>query len=438
MFNSGYFMYCKIFNGFLYKNLHCVRSFIKSTKLLPRLSEKPPLIDACYHEIMYESWRQDLKPRDYILKTTQQTILSDEIISMRDSYQEILIPLSSNLQARTEYSNHLGYLRNGKLLEDMDLLAGMISIKHSSFPQKNLKNTLFYVATACVDNIEIDSMNMSTNNDILIRGHVTWTGKSSMEVKLIVEENVNNIWKHRAIAYFVMIARHGSKGKALINGLKVNSNLEKELYKLGSENMIYRKKLDSESLFNIPPNEKEIDKLHKTFINTLSNPTISLSNLKKLNNNQVWIHDTNIKNVVVCYPQMHNMHNKVFGGFLIKTAVELASHCSRIFSSDYPRLLTINDIQFKRPVDIGSILYLKAQIVYVVDNLIHVNVNAFIKPSSLSNVDYKLKDLAVTNIFNFIFATTEPSTKTVLPISYSEYMMQLACERRHNLYFNIN
>lgn len=45
--------------------------------------------------------------------------------SMQDSYMAALIPLSSDRTLQDKYITFLGHVRVGRLLEDMDIFAGM-------------------------------------------------------------------------------------------------------------------------------------------------------------------------------------------------------------------------------------------------------------------------------------------------------------------------
>merc|ERR1712227_210263 len=38
----------------------------------------------------------------------------------------------------------------------------------------------------------------------------------------------------------------------------------------------------------------------------------------------LWMEDLKLKNVLVCNPESRNIHNKIFGGWLMRQAVELA------------------------------------------------------------------------------------------------------------------
>jgi acyl-coenzyme A thioesterase 9 len=59
------------------------------------------------------------------------------------------------------------------------------------------------------------------------------------------------------------------------------------------------------------------------------------------------------------------MHGKIFGGFLMRKAIELAYLTTRSYGNDSnPILQSIDTIHFNKPVNIGNILKLDSRIVY--------------------------------------------------------------------------
>lgn len=65
------------------------------------------------------------------------------------------------------------------------------------------------------------------------------------------------------------------------------------------------------------------------------------------------------------HTQKRNIHGKIFGGFLIKEMIELAWVAGCKHSGDLVEMEELTNIYFKKPVDIGSRLTLKAMVTYV-------------------------------------------------------------------------
>lgn len=71
---------------------------------------------------------------------------------------------------------------------------------------------------------------------------------------------------------------------------------------------------------------------------------------------------TMLENTFTTQPQQRNMHGRIFGGFLIRRAFELAHSCAYMFSARRPRSLGVDEIQFKKPVDVGDLVRYKAYV----------------------------------------------------------------------------
>ena len=74
------------------------------------------------------------------------------------------------------YRNPFGHLRFGKVLEDLDALAGNIAYNHVQDPKVN-------IVTASVDRIRL-SGSVSLEKNQTLSGKVTYVGTSSMEIRM--------------------------------------------------------------------------------------------------------------------------------------------------------------------------------------------------------------------------------------------------------------
>lgn len=98
--------------------------------------------------------------------------------TMLDSYMEEYLPFKSSPELLDEYVTTGGKVRIGKILEDLDALAGAISYKHTD---TFVASPPLTVVTASVDRMELLMPN--TVEDFKLSGHVAHVGKSSMEGK---------------------------------------------------------------------------------------------------------------------------------------------------------------------------------------------------------------------------------------------------------------
>ena len=106
---------------------------------------------------------------------------------MLDSYDSTIIPLGSDKHVRDRYMTHVGGVRIGRLLEDMDIFAVHLVFKHTLLPDlpENVTFSPFSIVTALVDRIFIHGK-LVPDQDIRLSGHVTWVGRSSAESSLIL------------------------------------------------------------------------------------------------------------------------------------------------------------------------------------------------------------------------------------------------------------
>lgn len=335
--------------------------------------------------------------------------------SMLDSYDSAIIPIASDTTVRDNYITYDGGIRKGRLLEDMDYFAVHLVFKHVLNPrQKGLLGSPLSIVTGLVDEIHF-SGSFRSDCDIRMSGHVTWVGKTSAECTLVLEQLVNRDWVKITEALFVLVARDPlNKQPAFINPLKLETEEEKDLFKIGVENKKRRYKIFQDSLFNVPPTLEEQEIVHDFFINTVDF-------MKP--HNCVWFEDAELKNLVVCQPENRNHYNKIFGGFIMKQAFELAWANTYVFGKSRPLCRRMEDILFKAPVEVGQLLYYHSQICYTQDNYIQTRVSAEV-------VDPSTGKLTVTNVFHFTFQILDREPPRLIPRTYRESMMYLI-GRRH-------
>jgi len=130
--------------------------------------------------------------------------------SPRDSYTEqvhILMP---------EHINGANRLFGGRLLSWIDVVAGVTARRHSGRD----------VTTACIDHLQFLAP-AHINDTVVITGTVTWTGRTSMEIR--VDTYTEKLSGERIPvnrAYFVMVAIDENEKPALVPGLLIETQEE--------------------------------------------------------------------------------------------------------------------------------------------------------------------------------------------------------------------
>jgi acyl-CoA hydrolase len=127
------------------------------------------------------------------------------------------------------------------------------------------------------------------------------------------------------------------------------------------------------------------------------------------------------------YPEQENVPKKIFGGYLIRRAYELASICSEQVAPDRPIPAAVNRINFFHPVRMGDKLHYTARVVYTSGSLICVEANI----ERISR-DRTTKALSNSCLFTFVNVDEELNHQPVplvYPTNYGEDARYLAAHR---------
>ncbi|KAL3255912.1 hypothetical protein MRX96_046647 [Rhipicephalus microplus] len=322
--------------------------------------------------------------------------------SMVDSYDECIIPLASSFAMKKSHTSGQGFVRFGRILEDMDEFAVWLSYRYVQYPGLSFGVPMpVNMVTALVDSIHSDDMDIRPQHDLKLCGHISWVGKTSMEVTMELQHLVPEQPRNLLTAKFVMVAMEANATKTVpVNKLVPKNEEEQAIFDEGAASVARRKKFQE----NFDP---------ETYILKSDECPVGA----------IWMQDAKLTNVVICQPEFENLYNKVFGGFLMRNAFELAWATTYILSGRRPKTYHTDDIWFRRPVELGSLLHYQSQVVYTRDNFVQVNVNAtVIKPVKGTK--------EITNVFHFTFSLDgENPAPRVIPRSYPESMLYIEGKR---------
>ncbi|KAH3804898.1 acyl-coenzyme A thioesterase 9, mitochondrial-like [Dreissena polymorpha] len=342
--------------------------------------------------------------------------------TMAHSFRKVVIPLGTNPMLKEKYINFYQGIRFGRILEDLDTFAVDISYAHSHDSAHPDKKSPLSIVTALVDRIVLCEQPILPDRDIRMQGNVTWAGKTSMEVTMKLDQEIDQNWKQLLEAKFLMVARNpATKSAAVINKLIPEGPEEEALFKLGEETKAKRMLESQKTLLKTPPDENERLLIHNLFLETLD-PKASTFKVRVKPERSVWMEDTLLKNLVICMPEQRNLYNKIFGGFLMRKAFELAYANACLHCKGRAKVLVVDDIAFKKSVEVGSFLFLSSQVVYTLDNHMMVKVHAEV-------VNPKDDSRETTNDFYFLFALQSTEVPRVIPKSYAESMLYLDGKR---------
>ncbi|OSD03700.1 Thioesterase/thiol ester dehydrase-isomerase [Trametes coccinea BRFM310] len=351
---------------------------------------------------------------------------------MHDSYCELRLPFASEPEVLENYTNASGGIRTGLLMEHLDSLAGSIAYKHMLGPDIRAlpRNAGFYMVTASVDRLDMLAP-LYPVRDMRLSGQVIHTGRSSMEVAVRMEA-VEKDGKEETIMLgrFCMVCRDAhTHGAAPVNPLSLETPEDHILFTIGEVHKNKRQSRAVRSLNRVPPTSSEAQALHSLYLTYGQDEGREVAPNANPEQERVWMGDTRLEKTLIMFPQERNVHQKIFGGYLMRLAYELGFANSCLFTRDHVTFLSLDGISFARPVPIGSLLRLTSYIVHSTSSenypaLVHVWVHADV-------VNLETGTEQRTNDFRFTWCIENgpPLKRMVVPKTYGEAMQWLEGRR---------
>ncbi|KAM5562890.1 hypothetical protein ABKV19_017858 [Rosa sericea] len=257
----------------------------------------------------------------------------------------ILYNFSTDYTLREQYSDPWNEVRIGKLLKDLDALAGTISVKHCYDLDSTMRPLL--LVTASVENVVL-KVPISVEIDLKIVGAVIWVGSSAIEIQLEVTQSIEEVSDNSdslvLSANFIFVARDSKNGKAApVNWLLPETEREKLLFKEAEvrNNLRKRSRGGQKSFFE----NGEVNRLETL----LAEGRIFCDMPALADRDSILQRDTRLENSLICQPQQRNIHGRIFGGFLMQRAFELAFSTAYAFAGLLPCFLEVDHVDFLRP-----------------------------------------------------------------------------------------
>lgn len=155
-------------------------------------------------------------------------------------------------------------------------------------------------------------------------------------------------------------------------------------------------------------------------------PALRLPSLPR-NDGAVLMPGTMLSNASLTQAQAMNMHGRIFGGFLLRRAFELAWATAYMFGGVPPRIVSVDEVSFIVPVEVGALLQLSSRVLYTKSpgggiievlasghsNRIHIDVKAFV-------TDPSNRTSQLANKFGFTFSSGNDRLPPVLPTNMDE------------------
>jgi acyl-coenzyme A thioesterase 9 len=299
------------------------------------------------------------------------------------------------------YRNPWNAVRVGRVLEDLDSLAGNIAFSHCDDADRATRPQL--LVTASVDRVRLMRA-LKLEEDVILSGAVAWVGRSSMVIRMEAwpadhpdappcEEKKTNVLRETNVgkegyapgsgpslsADFTFVARDAVTNKsAAVNPLVPDCDASQTLFAQTAERVARKKEKakaekTSKTSFgedparpNAPHLETSLASAKAAFVDAALNETRAVTTFPALASTDAILSSaTRTENIFVAQPQQRNLSGRIFGGFLLRRAFELAFATSYVFGGARPRFKSVRDMDFLKPVDVGDLLRFKARVLHV-------------------------------------------------------------------------
>lgn len=254
------------------------------------------------------------------------------------------------------YRNPWGFLRMGRLLEDLDSLAGSIAFAHCQVP--GLPPPL--LVTAAVDAIEYQRPAV-LSADMACQGQVVYTGGSSLDIRMELLQEPHAPSPSLVALFSFVLLDPATKRPAKVPQLQPVTPQEQR-WAAERAAVAAARKAARKAAQGKPQLSAEQQQLLQE---ALSASRLLLDMPALADPSALTAEETSLSNAFVCQPQQRNMHGRIFGGFLMRRAFELAFASTYLFAGSRPAFVRVEDITFRNPVDVGSLLRFKSHVVHV-------------------------------------------------------------------------
>ncbi|CAM9417632.1 unnamed protein product [Chrysoparadoxa australica] len=318
-----------------------------------------------------------------------------ELKAAEDSRTSVTFNFSQDSYLRESYRNPWSFIRTGRILEDLDALAGTIAFKHCSSSSAAPP----VLVTASVDSISI-SRQPSLESDMTLSGEVVWCGSSSLQINMkCVAGEETEPWLE---SNFTFVARSRETQKATpVNPLKITTRAQYDSFREVQEAKDAKKL--ARHLRSIPTDASEAEAKEAAHLLDLG---LSLSQLPCLKREAVPMRHTKQYSLVTCMPQQRNTANRIFGGYLMHRAFSLAHATAYLLGGSRPSVYEVDEVTFHQPVHVGDLVQFESSVLFTTTResgvpSCHVEVLASVlRPEALTaqisnrfNIEFEFPDL---------------------------------------------
>lgn len=352
---------------------------------------------------------------------------NEEPKNPRDAFLQCTYPLETDALLRnsvTDLSNWSSF-RLGKYYDTVDALTADVAYRHCG--DKNV---------ALVTAGHYHSRKFSRTNirqDVILRSYMTNAGTSSMEVRTdAIQRKEDGAEVLVNVCHTMMVALDKDTGKSLgkvgrrIPKLILETEDDGQRDTLARQHATIRRQRQASAMqlrspVSNPPTQEEFEQLHELHRSRV------LQQHDDTTSKQCSVADYTFRSSTVIFPENRNVHGKLFGGFVMEEAQNLAQYTACFFSKGQPIIpLGIDEAIFLQPISIGDMVTFTARLVHSTDSTCRVMVVVEVRdPAHRDRVPLR------SNRLLFVFGGSDFSP--VIPETYSEILMHMDAQRRHSV-----
>uniref|UniRef100_A0A7S0L8R4 HotDog ACOT-type domain-containing protein n=1 Tax=Coccolithus braarudii TaxID=221442 RepID=A0A7S0L8R4_9EUKA len=356
------------------------------------------------------------------------------------SWLEITYPFASDPELRLLYQLGDGNtMRAGMFLEELDAFSADCALRHceshealshEALPGSTSKRHLT-VVTAAHDGLALEpGVGLSALADLRLRGGVVSVGRTSMEVQTDLlrvirfcpragelHSSDHEREEYIGSCFTVMVARElDHTASALVPRLAGGESDAGEVEAAVARNA-RRRQLAVTALALQPPSVEEVPVLHELWRRTRDGVSAEGVHV-------VPMQASEHRAVDIQQPVHRNNNGFMFGGYLMRRALEVAWLSAFRLCRQPPRFAGLDDVVFKKPVVVGSMLEYVARVAFVCPN---GSIRVLVEAQQLDLCSGKTE---LTNQLHFVFESKSSGQMQVHPSTYEEGMVYLEGRRR--------
>ena len=362
------------------------------------------------------------------------------LASPHESMLECRYPLEKDKLLRnsvTDFNNWSSF-RLGKFYETVDALTADVAYRHCNGGtplDQAAEHRVTLVTAGHYHSRKLARTNIHT--DLFLRSYVTSVGRSSMEVRTDAvdlcpdgSERLVNVCHTVMVALDPATMKPLSKSGRSIRPLELTDDTrDAERLQLAQQHQEIRQARSRQAMqlrlpVSAPPTPEEMRRVHQ-----LQQGLILQS--EEPNSNKPpppVVADFTFRSSCVVFPEQRNVHGKLFGGFVMTEAQNLAQYTATFFAQGNPVIsLGIDDAIFLQPIGIGDLVTFTARLVHSTGSACRVLVTVEVRDAKDRN-----RRPMRSNRLMFVFGGANFPDR-IVPSQYGEILMHIDAHRRHQV-----